>query len=336
MANTRLQFTYLWADEEVMQADFAKKFSQDMTNWAVDFYARYGFDIDVNPPSGLKPRVLPLSKFALQKTGGVRPDMRPSEERNRVLEERRRRIEEERERLRQARDQAEAANNGPEADRLRGLINDLDRRWQAVMNQIIASFGMDENNLRELLMVKFLADRILHPERFTVVFCRFRFTSQMQMRLPQSGATGQTYGKVSEGRIRFYGSVVLPLWSDRFAIIDPFRGERRSVAHEAVHAAGHDHPVGQYLQSVEKRYRGRRLPGQGFEARRKRSLAPSYDDPVFDFDEIPHYAWFRGGYDDGPPDDLMNYTLDDPEPSEVNLRPAHVDLMSKAYFAKTP
>ena len=335
MANKTLQFTYLWADQEVMRADLAKKFSQDMTNWAIDFYARYGFDVDVNPPSGFKPHLLPLAKFALQKTGGVRPDMRPSDEQNRVLEERQRRIEEERDRLRRERDQAEAANNRPEVDRLEALIRDLDQRWHAVMSQILASFRRDENNLREQLMVKFLTDRILHPHRFTVVFCRFRFTSQMQMRLPQSGATGQTYDR-SEARIRIYGSVVLPLWSERFAIIDPFRGARRNVAHEAVHAAGHDHPIGQYLQSVEKRYRGRRLPGQGFDLPRRRPerLSPDIDDPAFDFDEVPHYAWFRGGYDDGPPDDLMNYTLDDPEPSEVNLRPAHVELMGKAYFAK--
>ena len=37
MANKKLQFTYFWADEDVMQADFAKKYSQAMTDWATDF-----------------------------------------------------------------------------------------------------------------------------------------------------------------------------------------------------------------------------------------------------------------------------------------------------------
>jgi len=335
VANKTLQFTYFWADEDVMQADFAKKYSQAMTDWAVDFYARYGFDVEVNPPPDNKPHVLPLSKFALQKRDGIRPDMRSSDEQNKALEERRKRVEEDQARSEKAKKQAEAANNGPEVKRLEAELDDLRRKWFAVMDEIIASYNRDEYGLRELLMLKYLNDRIVHGERFTVVFCRFRYTGLMQMRMPERGTTGQTYDKLTQPIVRFYGSsVVLPLWSGSFAIIDPFRGDRRNVAHEAVHAAGHAHPFGQYLQSVEKRYRGRRLPGRAFEPSRDRSLAPDYDDPAFDFDETPHYAWFRGGYDDGPSNDLMNYTLQDPEPTEVNLRPAHVDLMNGAYFAK--
>jgi hypothetical protein len=333
MANKRLQFTYLWADEDVLRDDLKEKHAQGMTEWAVQFYARYGFDVDVDPPTGSKPP----SKFVLQKAGGVRPDMRSSDEQNRVLEDRRKRNEDEQARVKKARDQAEAANNGPEAKRLKAELDELDGKWHALMNRIIASYTKDEYDLREMLMLKYLSDRIPDSDRFTVVFCRFRYTSQMQMRLPKGGTTGQTFDKLKEPRVRFYGSVVLPLWSGKFAIIDSTYAKGRSVAHEAVHAAGHDHPMGQYLQSVEKRYHGRRLPGQTFEMpRRPQSLSPDIDDPAFDFDEVPHFAWFRGGYDDGPADDLMNYTLEDPKPTEVNLRPAHVELMNKAYFAKTP
>lgn len=336
MANQTLKFTYFWADEDVMRDDFAGKFSKRMTEWAVDFYGRYGFDVDVNPPSEFKPRLLPLSKFALLKHDGIRPDMRPLDEQTRVLDEKLKRNEDEQDRLKHARDRAEAGGERGEAGRLDGVIEDLRRKWSALLAEKTASYTRNENDLREQLMFKFITDRIVHPDRFTVVFCRFRFTSQMQMRLPRSGATGQTYGALSEALVRLYGSIVLPLWPYRFAIIDPIRGERRNVAHEAVHAAGHDHPIGDYLKSVEKIYRGRRLPGKGFDGLRGRpgSLSPDYDDPAFDFDEIPHYDTFRGGRDDGPRDDLMNYALDDPEPTEVNLRPAHVELMQKAYFAK--
>ena len=337
MANKKLQFTYFWTDEGVMQEDFAKKLSQGMTEWAIDFFGRYELDVDVNPPSGFKPRLLSLSKFALQKNDGIRPDRRPIWERAEALREKQKRKEEELARLRQAKDQAEAANNGPEVERLEALIEEGEKSLVALGDQIDAWLDRDENRLRELLMLKFVRDRIVHPERLTVVFCRFRYTSQMQMQLPKWGAIGQAYGKIPLDIVRLYGSsVILPLWPDRFAIIDPFRGARKEVVHEAVHAAGHDHPLGDYLKSVEKTYRGRRLPGKGFEVPRGRSgsLSPDYDDPMFDFDEAPQYDTFRGGIDDGPRDDVMNYAIDDPETWQVNLRPAHVELLRNAYFAK--
>ncbi|HKO21917.1 MAG TPA: hypothetical protein VJX91_04625 [Candidatus Eisenbacteria bacterium] len=315
-----------------MREDFKKKVSQTMTTWTTEFYARYGFGVDVDPPPDSKPSP---AKYALQKTDGVRPDMRSSEEQNRGLEARRKRLEDEQARVKAARKQAEAANNGPEVKRLDAELESLNRKWFALMDQIIASYSKDRDALRQLLMLKYRSEGIPDRDRFTVVFCRFRFTGPMQMRIPDGPkAYGLTYDKLSNLLVRFLPSVVLPFWDGGFAIIDTANAPRRSVAHEAVHGAGHNHPLGQYLESVEKIYHGRRLPGRTFELYHRRSLAPSYDDPAFDFDEVPHYAWFRGGYDDGPPDDLMNYTLHDPKPNEVNLRPAHVDLMNRAYFAK--
>ncbi|HKO21916.1 MAG TPA: hypothetical protein VJX91_04620 [Candidatus Eisenbacteria bacterium] len=339
MANKKLQFTYFWADEDVMQADFAGKLSQTMTDWAVDFLGRYEFDVDVNPPPSSKPRLLPLSKFALQKNDGIQPDRRPSYERVSALRQRQRQMEEQRDRFREAKEQAAAANNGPEVERLEALLEDTGEKVEAMGDQILAWYDRDENLLRELLMLKFIRDRIVHPERLAVVFCRFRYTSFMTMRRPKGmrGAVGQAFGTIPQELVRLYGSsVVLPLWPDRFVIIDPFQGARKEVVHEAIHAAGHDHPVDDYLKAVEKTYRGRRLPGKGFQRPRDRSesLSGDYDDPVFEFDETPEYDTFRGGFDDGPRDDVMNYAIDDPETWQVNMRPSDVELLKNAFFAK--
>jgi hypothetical protein len=339
MANKKLQFTYFWADEDVMQADLAGKHSQGMTEWAVDFFGRYQFDVDVNPPSGSKPRLLPLAKFALQKTDGIRPDRRPRGERAEALREKKKRTEEERDELVRARNQAAAANNKAEVKRLEALIKDKDDRLEVLEDQIDAWLDRDQNSLRELLTLKFIRDRIVHPERLTVVFCRFRYTSLMQMRFPTGtrGIVGQAFDPIPQELVRLYGSsVVLPLWSERFVIVDPFRGARKEIVHESIHAAGHDHPIGDYLKAVEKTYRDRRLPGKGFQRPRDRSvsLSPDYDDPMFDFDETPEYDTFRGGLDDGPRDDVMNYAIDDPETWQVNLRPGDVELLKNAYFTK--
>lgn len=333
MANKKLQFTCLWADEAVMQQDFAGKFSQKMSDWTVQFFKRFEFDVDVDPAQSSNSRTSSLAKYALQKDDGVMPDRRPQSERWADYHARRARMDEERDRLDAAREQAVAANHLAEAKRLKGLVDELDFKLQTFLDDF---FDVDENKLRELLTVKSIRDGALPSDRFTIVFCRFRYTTLMQMRRPKGKVVtvGEVFPK-KQGLVRLVGlSVVLPLWSDRFAIIDPFEGARKEIVHECIHAAGHDHPTGPYLKAVEKAYRGRRLPGKGFERPRDRSLAPDYDDPVWDFDEVLQYDTFRGGIDDGQPDDVMNYAIDDPDAGQVNLRPAHVDLLKKAYFAK--
>jgi hypothetical protein len=334
MANTKLQFTYLWADEDVMQQDFAGRFSQKMTDWTVQFFRQYEFDVDVDPAPSAKPRTSSLSKYAIQKNDGVMPDRRPLSQRVQDFEARQARIEEERSRLDAAHEQAVAANNPAEAKRLQGLIDEVDRKLRTFWDDM---FDVDENKLRGLLTWKSIRDGVLPPDRFLIIFCRFRYTTLMQMRRPRGKVVtmGEVFPKKPQDLVRLYGmSVVLPLWSDRFAIIDPFEGARKEIVHECVHAAGHDHPTGPYLKAVEKTYRGRRLPGKGFERPRDRSLAPDYDDPVWDVDEVPQYDTFQGGIDDGEPDDVMNYAIDDPDVGRVHLRPAHVDLLKRAYFAK--
>ena len=334
MANAKLQFTYLWADEDVMQQDFAGGFSRKMTDWTVQFFKRFQFDVDVDPPPSAKARTSSLSKYALQKNDGVMPDRRPYLERMDSVKVKESRMEGERDQLKAARKKALAVNNAAEAKRLKGLIDELERKLETILDD---ELDRDEYKLRALLMLKFDRDGLPKHDRFTIVFCRFRYTTLMRMRRPKGlrVTVGEVFDKKPVLLVRLYGmSVVLPLWADRFAIIDPFEGARKEVVHECIHAAGHEHPTGEYLKAVEKTYQGRRLPSKGFERPRDRSLAPDYDDPAWDFDEVAQYDTFRGGIDDGARDDVMNYAIDDPDVGQVNLRPAHVELLKKAYFAK--
>lgn len=335
MANKKLQFTYLWADEDVMQQDFSGKFSQKMTDWAIQFFKRYELDVDLDPAPSARPRTASMSKYALEKNDGVMPDRRPIKERVEEFEAKQKRMQDERDRLDAARERALAVNDAAEAKRLQALIDEWDSKLKTFWDDV---FDVDQNKLRALLTVKYIRDKgLLPPDRLPIVFCRFRYNSWMQMRRRKGIAVevGQAFDKIPQEPVRLYGmSVVLPLWSERFVIVDPFEGARKEIVHECIHAAGHNHPTEDYLKAVEKTYRGRRLPGKGFERPRDRSMAPDYDDPAWDFDEVAQYDTFQGGIDDGPRDDVMNYAIDDPDVGQVNLRPAHVDLLKGSYFAK--
>jgi hypothetical protein len=59
-----------------MLEDFEHNVSKEMTEWAIRFYARYGFDLDVDPPASLRVSIPKAAKYALRKSKGVMPDMR--------------------------------------------------------------------------------------------------------------------------------------------------------------------------------------------------------------------------------------------------------------------
>jgi len=75
MANPKIQLTYLWTDEAVMRDDLMLKVSRDMADWATKFFARFQFDVDVQPAANVRSAVSQASKYALRKNDGIKPSL---------------------------------------------------------------------------------------------------------------------------------------------------------------------------------------------------------------------------------------------------------------------
>lgn len=73
---TKIGVTYLWADPSIMLDDFTMKASEKMTEWAMAFYAKYGFELDIVPKPMERKSVDRASKYILTRDRGVMPDLR--------------------------------------------------------------------------------------------------------------------------------------------------------------------------------------------------------------------------------------------------------------------
>jgi len=80
MANKKIKLTFLWADESVMMEDFSKGTSAKMVDWGNEFFGRYGFELDIDPPPLLRKSMATTRKYALVKNNGVVPDLRDPDE----------------------------------------------------------------------------------------------------------------------------------------------------------------------------------------------------------------------------------------------------------------
>ncbi len=382
MANKKIQLQYLWTDESVMQADLLKKTSSGMTDWANEFYKRYGFQFDVQPADP-KPTVQSLAKFALKKNDGVSPD----QDRARVIEEKydelRRPI------ARKIEDNTKAIASHERSITAKEDQNVLKKTEEGILDAQLASVpatdfaqkntilllkiavlkqetaltteitalrkqvialsnaitklqsdvaalyakqateletGGYEPELRRQMTSLFLNQKIGDEKRVNVVFCRFLRRKLAMRGLENQKVIGETFGQIGalipELSVGSSSRILRQwLWPYPFIIVDIEMADPWTVAHEIVHAAGHDHPAARKLvESLEKRIRGIKVDVLG------RKL------PEAEYEEVPRYREVPGGYFDGAENDIMNYSAKGSKPADFVLADADKQRLDRAQF----
>jgi hypothetical protein len=165
----------------------------------------------------------------------------------------------------------------------------------------------------------FTVKKIGGDGRVNVVFCRFQ---QLAMRSP-SAAVGRTFA-LPRPLIWLFRI----LWPYTFIIVDVMCYQRRTVAHEIVHAAGEHHPPSiEVYEKFEKRIAKLKVP-------RGSLMGAPLSDIEFTYDTRRTTA-IPGGYFDGAANDIMNYALDDPDPDECILADSDRKLMESAWFVSS-
>jgi hypothetical protein len=336
-----IRLTYLWTDESVMAYDFARKLSEGMTKFGNAFYARYGFEFNVNPGPLLRRSVVEASKYALVKNGGVSPDLRDADV---ILEIQNLTIAE----IGKRRDAKTAEIDVNIADgraltaqlqpgnpnlmavsarlrannvvyvRLNKERDKIDEELAAAAVDSAAILGRAKGEvlLRLQMANAYHAHRIGSDDRVNIVFCRL---PQFTMR-SQTTTVGQAIG--SSRPLMWVNRV---LWPYPFVMINILEAPPRAVAHEIVHIAGEFHPRDiEVFEKISKRIVKVRVP--------KGSLGGApFTDLEFDYDTRKTKS-IRGGFFDGATNDIMNYTLNDLGPLEYDLHPNDLRRMQAAWF----
>jgi len=336
----KIQLTYLWADESVLVADFAKQRSRRMAEWANDFYKRYGFEVDVKPaPSEGK---VPLAqKYALKKSDGVKPNMflpRYLSEKYAPLyadvDARIAANQQEKDRLERLLDQVPIADSagriviyeamhpvGEARDRLRAERDGIERRQAA--EEIEGDWSAQ---FREQMAAKFLADKIGEPDRLGIVFAHFQ-NEFLRMRVAPDIVIGRTVRETDVPMVRLMP--IRLLWPFTYIVIDVKEATLRTLAHEIVHAAGHSHPFSvKVVKNLEQRlkFTPRKLSGTVLD----RAITAYQNVIEYEalFKEVP------GGEFDGATNDIMNYLAEGAEPSDYVLSDRNKDRLEHAFFVQ--
>lgn len=179
-----------------------------------------------------------------------------------------------------------------------------------------------DREFRVQMSTKYGLDGIGSEKRLNVVFCEFY--SLLRMRRPRYVEEGVTPFEVLG--FTLFKPLRLLLWPYRYVLLD-IGGQRRNLAHEIVHAAGHSHPDARMVfQGVEKRISGVHFPTRWDPNRR------AFEGTTYDYVDEDLYEEVPGGYYDGPKNDLMNYELRDPEPQDCVLQQVDRDRLERAFF----
>jgi len=341
MANRMIRLTYLWADESVMAYDFSRKISEGMTKWGNEFYAQYGFEFDVAPGPLLRKSVAQASKYALAKNGGVTPDLRDRavilEENDALIAEIKKRLAAKEEEIAGLYDryveEIHRVPSGPnfnaELDRLeknqkarRARLNrerdqiDAEVKAAEARADQIAERATGEPMLRLQMASTYHAHKVGSDDRVNIVFCRFR---QLTMRSPDN-----TDGiAIGSGRPLIWLNRIF--WPYPFVMVNVIESQRRTVAHEIVHTAGENHPRSiEVFEKISKRIVKLRLPKGSL-------MGAPFTDLEFEYD-TRRTKTIPGGYFDGSVNDIMNYSLRDPDPGDCVLHDTDLDRMKKAWF----
>ena len=359
MANEKIRLTYLWTDRDTMVMDFANNLSAAMTDWTERFFRRFEFDLVINPPD--RSSVDRSSKFLLDKSDGVRPDFRVRREVVRDELEAMKRVEAQREPLMkrllelQARvssllprvtanppdpdharvsAQFDAAHN--EFQRVHAIIERLDQEYDvadARKDAKLARADAYDYALRMRMMRKFLEDGVGTKTSLNVVFCRSQRFPLTTLRMRR----GRILGIHSDPlpKLIIFHPLKMSLWPHSYLALDIEGNFGSTLAHEIIHAAGHDHPDDRIVKTgVEKYVKNLQLGGGSFGLP---SRGPIWENLKLEYETVDVYEEMEGGYFDGPDTDIMNYNLKkEAKASDVSLQDRHKELLKNAIFVKTP
>lgn len=209
--------------------------------------------------------------------------------------------------LKQARDKRDAL-----IQQALGLVRQISRRLVE---------GDFQRILRRQMTGTFLAHNIGSETRLNVVFCEFVPPIKSGDR-PTSGATLPAIGPIIWFPTNEW------LWPYVYVIVD-LKAQRRTIAHEVIHAANggvrtHPSPAA-VAKIVEKWFQKPFRPGGSI-----------FDTPVsaqMDYmTYMRHYGESVGGYFDGAPNDIMNYSQHDKEPGDYILSDPDKELLGRAKF----
>jgi hypothetical protein len=353
-AANKIRLMYFWADESVMADDFRKKRSKKASEFARDFFGRYGFELDVKP--GYEPgKVLESRRFALVKNDGVRPDLEAASriqeesdkrvaeleavvaEKERILEERRRQRDRLFERLNAAVEAHDHQAASSILTQLHVAGDKVDLAWadaQKVQDAIKAREKERDLELakadygrqfRQQLGFKHLHG-ITERKRLNVVFCRV-ITHLSSPRGPRNYALlGETFMGTSSPFVFFAFDW---LFSLPFLCVSIVHDSPGTLAHEIVHAAGHgpEPPDQKEIKDLQKVLSYKPKPATGSFLDRAATLYENY---------VEYQSLFRivpgGNYAGEDPNDIMNYQSDQEDPSAVNLAGADKKLLEAAFF----
>jgi len=370
MANKKIRLTYLWADESVMQKDFAKGVSARMTEWAQEFYARYELGVDVDPPFDYRrlKSVARLAKYALVKNGGLSPDFNLDAKLDEEEKKRRKAIEDEalkegkrlealkkikekelsdaerqRDDLERERSQL-PANDTFNRGRLDGLIRQADNRILALIGQagdleiaIIQATGMTKYN-----KIEALDDEIERRKAEGNAEMTFRF---------QMAQTFLKHGIGSDKRLNVIFCEIQKPPGDKesgreFASIGATLSLTDRIwlwpyAFVVVDLGGQRRTVAhELIHGAGPHHPGpaavAKIAERWFQTPPRRTTGSIFDAPLKlspDPKELQkHLETIPGGYFDGDYNDIMNYTLEDKEPKDYVLHPSDQGFLEAAPF----
>ena len=331
--NKKILLQYLWADEVVMRDDFLAKVYRGITDFANQFYKRFGFELDVIPGPDVKV-VAKASKFALQKNDGARPDMASLpkiavEYQEKVaafqpkidaLTKENLELDAKLEALHPWDHEERAEINSKRADNFQALSKIYVTQREIVIEQQGAvALANGDTQLRIMMMAKFMNDGVGDGRRLNVAFCRF-------VPLPKTKYKGDTLAETRPQRaVTMFGPTVL--WPFQYIVVDIGKGAPVTVAHEIVHAAGHVHPPAQMLAKDLKKTQKLFSPPTSFSDAIQKVLTITDPTKFLDqFVEVP------GGYFDGPKTDIMYYLSQGMKASQLTLSEADKKLLEGASF----
>lgn len=204
----------------------------------------------------------------------------------------------------------------------------LERQYYSIVREVAQREieGDYETQLRAQMALKSSKDRIGSQRRLNIVFCDFLPEEDDP---PTSGIT----------RIPIEATVKLPgipfteiptriwLWPYSFIIVN-LKAQRRTIAHEIIHAADPTriHPTPEEIAEIVAR--------RPHPQRRPSSSGSILGGAFSRLEYLAQFEKLSRGFFDGKSNDIMNYSQRDKEPSDYILEEKDKKLLERAFFVE--
>lgn len=181
-----------------------------------------------------------------------------------------------------------------------------------------------EYKLRAQMAMKYRNDSIGSDTRLNVVFCKFRRAVRgLRMR---PGPFGVTFSDLKMLVQSLHDEIYI--WGGPFVIVNLGLERTHVIAHEVVHAAGHNHP---YSIKIYRQKPVRKVARTTI-AKGSISGFPFTDVEIkVEYLTIPHEE-VPGGAFDGPANDIMSYALEERDPANTILSEKNQKALERAPF----